>query len=554
VNIEEDFDKIFQSKINQIESNPIPSEWDKLAIGLDRLKEVDQISNEQFLQDVKKSLNELNPKYSTNDWNKMSAQLDQTNVIDSVEDQKFLDNVKKSLDGNKPTYSSANWNKMESQLDLIRQQRIILWKRISRVAVMLLLCITALRLQSFIQIPGFNLPNNNSNLSIQVPNSNTIDKVYPPKKYIDKTVVPQKENIVVSKTQAPELNLKNSKIIQNLENGFSGNNSLKNSSFSSNENFESNTSDKNLIEYSEFIPSIESTNINSITQLDENKIGSTILSDNPSTKSELIEDISILGQKPLSPIDAYEKLGIYKNPILLSAHKISNPKFKLSMNLNYDLNAILTPYSQESKNVKSTLKTFDNNEDAYTSETWGYGAGINLGYTIRNFEIETGVIYSVKRHEPKTRVSLVGGDQKDGWFGYITRDIEWNILRIPVQGKWNFVNKNKHKVGLIAGSSFNYLVTSSSRSDNFGTTTFADNQAIQSRTNGSIQDGEASGVLARDYFFTGNFGLSYDFNFGKNKFLRLSHVVQQNLSKRGFGPNNDRLDTFTTSLGFGYNF
>ena len=106
-----------------------------------------------------------------------------------------------------------------------------------------------------------------------------------------------------------------------------------------------------------------------------------------------------------------------------------------------DYNLISTPHQNVDENI--SLQRYDR----YTP---GYGGGISIGLDFGRWGIETGAVYAAKLYQPQPVLYLVG-NLTDGYYGEGIKDIEYNIIQIPLHIRYNFINTDKWRVYALGG-------------------------------------------------------------------------------------------------------
>ena len=95
---------------------------------------------------------------------------------------------------------------------------------------------------------------------------------------------------------------------------------------------------------------------------------------------------------------------------------------------------------------------------------YGYGGGLTIGVRKDRWEFETGLFYSTKEINPDSiyllvdRGSLLSGFKGTGWMGS-----ELDLLQIPINIRYDFLNKSKWKVYAQSGMTFNMALNSIDR-------------------------------------------------------------------------------------------
>ncbi len=95
---------------------------------------------------------------------------------------------------------------------------------------------------------------------------------------------------------------------------------------------------------------------------------------------------------------------------------------------------------------------------------YGYGGGLTIGVRRDRWEFETGLFYSTKQINPDSvyvvvdRGSLLSGFKGTGWIGS-----KLDLLQIPMNFRFDFLNKSKWKAYAQSGMTFNMALNSIDR-------------------------------------------------------------------------------------------
>ncbi len=86
----------------------------------------------------------------------------------------------------------------------------------------------------------------------------------------------------------------------------------------------------------------------------------------------------------------------------------------------------------------------------YDRYTPGYGGGISIGLDFGRWGVETGAVYAAKLYQPQPILYLIG-NLADGYYGEGIKDIEYNIIHIPLHIRYNFINTDKWRAYALGG-------------------------------------------------------------------------------------------------------
>ena len=242
--------------------------------------------------------------------------------------------------------------------------------------------------------------------------------------------------------------------------------------------------------------------------------------------------------------------GEYEN-ILVSKSLSPNQNSRLTLGMfgAVDYNYIQTPFDE-------VFQT-----GPYTVDSVGYSGGVSIALDLGRWEIETGGIYSFKKYRPLVPV------QQFGTFDYLVvesfESISLDILEIPVNAHVNlFPDDSKWQVYGLAGVSANlimkplYSIRTDALVSNKNALALPSPQEIEeigekSRLNNKdFPEGIlAGGSFADNSFFRLNLGVGIERSLGARVNLFLQPTYQHQFKMKGFGPNDDRIDSFSFRFG-----
>lgn len=235
------------------------------------------------------------------------------------------------------------------------------------------------------------------------------------------------------------------------------------------------------------------------------------------------------------------------------AHQLPGKKrdLRFSIFTNTDVNYVFTPPNKLS--VFDTLVATDPD----TTAASGYGGGVLVSWKKGRWEFQTGGVYSFKRYIPNTPIFLF---QTVNY--YIREDfhgIQLDILQVPVNLQYHFVDSGKWRVYGLGGIS-NHFVTSSvyqikyRRIPAFTASMIPipsspdDNRSI--RQEKEFPEGLFDGGSLRDnYYLTANLGLGAERFLSSKWSIFLQPNYQHYLMSEGIGVNKDKFYTFSIYLG-----
>jgi hypothetical protein len=251
------------------------------------------------------------------------------------------------------------------------------------------------------------------------------------------------------------------------------------------------------------------------------------------------EPLSALPTRAASPLD---QQSAPESPAVARSHARSR-FWNFGMFGSMDYNRIMTPAVQF-LDVKS--REFDR-------YALGYSGGFSVGFEYPRWEIQTGFIYSAKRYQP-LQVTVQRGRFQDGYVREQLKEVELNIVQVPLHLRYNFYLRNRLRLyGLAGGAlqvamSADYFVETvgalrSARPPDGGGSFFA-----QKGDNGLL-DG---GALRENSYLTANFGVGIE-HFVATRwswFAQPTYHHSLNLFQgQGLGPTMDRISTMSLYTG-----
>lgn len=243
-------------------------------------------------------------------------------------------------------------------------------------------------------------------------------------------------------------------------------------------------------------------------------------------------------------------------------------RLRLGMFMNANVDQIRTPYDE----------IFD--LDPISQEVLGYGGGLLLGWEWKRWEFETGIAFNHKQYVPADN-SAVRYSSATGNDNIVEdlRNIELNILQIPLQLRYDFVQKDNWHIYTLNGVTIhlaaqaNYdvskidamllLVADDSREQQDLALSLAQQRKLDEEGSPSkpASDKLRSKRFSNGLFNRGNFADNSYYTItlggGVERYLdeRFSIFLQptyrQNLPflSQGLGPNEDRINTLELIIG-----
>lgn len=189
----------------------------------------------------------------------------------------------------------------------------------------------------------------------------------------------------------------------------------------------------------------------------------------------------------------------------------------------------------------------------------GYSGGISVGFGVKRFEVETGLIYTSKRYEP-IEVQFVAGNVEKGFKNESFKFFEFNTVSVPLNLKYDFISKGKWRVYALTGGAIHftaqafYHVGTPELSDDSRDepSTYGGRNSVIEQLERGLSEGLFQGGELRE-----NTYLSVNGSLGFERYIsdRWSFFSQANYQHTlyyyggGLGPFKDVLHTFSVSTG-----
>ena len=256
----------------------------------------------------------------------------------------------------------------------------------------------------------------------------------------------------------------------------------------------------------------------------------------------------------LDPLASSDINGLQTDDRQLDLSLISNrqkPNLRLGMlgSLNYD--RVITPPTQYEGDSLISL-------DRYAL---GYGGGISLGFEWGRWELETGMIYTIKQYQALPILFLDGGF-REGYYGEGFKRIELHIINIPLHLRYNVYQRNRWRFYALGGASLqmayqtNFFTANQEgfRSSNFNPQPAPPGGEPSGSPSGIEDKPRANGLFEGGSFHENSF-ISANIGVGIERYLstRMSIFVQPTYQHsfyylnggRGFGPYADKINTMS---------
>jgi len=192
----------------------------------------------------------------------------------------------------------------------------------------------------------------------------------------------------------------------------------------------------------------------------------------------------------------------------------------------------------------------------------GYHGGFSLGIEHGRWELETGLIYAVRRYAP-IPVLYISGNLRTGFFAAGLHNFEFNTVNIPLNGRINLLMRNQWRVYALSGISLNmvleanyYTAGEAAFSTSFLRPPSGNNGRNEPGLPGALEDKLTKGWLEGGRFLDnttlyGNIGGGVERYMSPAWSLFSQTVYQHSLYDLhgGIGPYKDRIHALSVMLG-----
>lgn len=192
----------------------------------------------------------------------------------------------------------------------------------------------------------------------------------------------------------------------------------------------------------------------------------------------------------------------------------------------------------------------------------GYHGGFSLGIEHGRWELETGLIYAVRRYTP-IPVLYISGNLRTGFFAAGLHNFEFNTVNIPLNGRINVLMRNQWRLYALSGISLNmvleanyYTAGEAAFSTSFLRPPSGNNGRNEPGLPGSLEDKLTKGWLEGGRFLDnttlyGNIGGGVERYMSPVWSLFSQTVYQHSLYDLhgGIGPYKDRVHALSVMLG-----
>jgi hypothetical protein len=489
-----------------------------------------------FDKAIKKLLENYKEEEQSMDWDRMEQLIEEDAILNPELDDLYLDGIAyDSLHNLDVDYNPAHWDLMKEKLaDPFALRRRLMKYKVVEVALVLFFIFTLIQFLPFKKIQHQDIASINT---IQDTGISKTDRINTPSQ--------DASFPVVSNHQSEQ----NKQLTETISKQNEANLSLPNLS--------------NKV-------SIENTTINSVSGTSESKESNSILEQNSSQIEAVAVEDTESANSQLAESQNTEEVQISTallHPLLLKeSDKLIVPeieelngstvftdmkqpiKIRIGMVLGPDANYVMT-----SANEAQSLESFD-------QFALGYSGGFSLGFKFNKLEIETGALYSAVNYSSRNVYEINGSFAEGGYVQQGFAGAELDLIRLPLNIKYNFSEKKKWNIYAFSGLSLNMAVETfynfttqdvgqSDASRNFGIPNPRMPDEYREQFSQPSYDGIfEGGKFSTNSFITANFGFGIERYFTPRMSIFVQPAYMHQLSK-GLGPQNDQINSISILTG-----
>lgn len=224
------------------------------------------------------------------------------------------------------------------------------------------------------------------------------------------------------------------------------------------------------------------------------------------------------------------------------------PTLRVGMFGSAEYNHIMVPPSAEKKL-----------SEGFDRYAMGYGGGLSLGLEMGRWELETGAIYAARKYP--VGLVYVNGSLAEGLDGNELRTTELNILNVPLNLRYNILNRGSWRVYALTGGSVqvvfqaNYFTADapeySYRPVAGPIAPAPGDESIIAQIHKDGRGWFEDGTFRENAYITGNLGLGLERYIGARWSLFAQPTYQYSLHyfQDGLGPNNDKINSLSVFFG-----
>lgn len=548
---EDAFDTVIKSALTSDIITSIPMNWDTLKARMDLDPDLIPNSADQPYRDA---LEHVEVPYTPAAWDMMEAQLDLDDNLADLESDDVVDQtVYNKINNLQVPYDAESWQSLSDKLDGIGilRQRIVYRYKAAELLLFLLLLVTITNFLPFtsttthtdhpiVASPVIHQHKSDDSTNALNGESSEITPLF-----AESNLVKPKNALTLNSTsQAEEVTNTNVNLGQTND----GSKAKQEVSLTNSADIIVNIT-KEDIQQSRTIENTELASKSFPLVMNEQETSSSLRYKLLTDDQRMEMGLALLPIVPSNLVDFAIEKPVY-NCITCTAPKTM--RIYASMFLMGDFNYILTPFD----------RTFQ--VDAYSNGSIGYGIGSTVAFSYGKWELETGAIFNTKIYEPTTLLTETIGDFETGYVSLSLKQIELNILQVPLHIRYNFDKSKNWNVYASAGASLQVAVFKNSDFDSDYTARpslerSTSRQSLQEIINENstfneqrFSDGgwfEEGGTFIENRYFTANIGVGIERSLGSRWSVFTQTMYQHTLLSNGFGPKNDRINTVSVLVG-----
>lgn len=512
---------------------------------------------------IREKLERLDIPYEPSTWDALERRMDAAQV-----ETEFDDNVRKKVQNWEATYKTGHWDLLEEKMDAAAAQRVLYRYKAAELALLLLFLFTLGQLlpnkllsptKPVASSEQFkNATNTNQNdISTTTSALEAIDRKNRTNEGTNNSII--KNSILSSPASNVEKNTTN-EAVQKIER--KSNNTFTTTNLSIPKTSKLSTKEVNIVAIGALEETKEEFGLALDSKEREELSSYPIPLESPLGLKPSIIALSPLSRLGLENLFAASKLdNEQKEKVELPAIDFVAPsKMRLSL-----VTAINADYMQIPTNESLAL-------DAYNKLSAGYSSGLMVGWKENRTEVETGFIYSHKTE--KSDFFIIHGDFFEGFEGEEVSSIEFDILELPIQIKYDLVQRGRWQLYPMFGASMHIV---SKQAVEFSTVSEAELTEIVANNKGSSRDNKGYGsstaaapessalavsvkidndkkasIAFPDSYFTLNTGIGIEYKTSERWSLFVQPTFKYNLAHPdfgGIGPNNNVIHSSSLFLG-----
>ncbi|MFT5168658.1 MAG: hypothetical protein ACI8P3_003903 [Saprospiraceae bacterium] len=490
-----------------------------------------------FDKEVKKLLENYKEEQPM-DWDRMDKMIEEDAHLNPELDDLYLDGiVYDSLHNLEEPYNPAHWDLMKEKLtDPYALRSRLLKYKVAEVALVLLFIFTLVQFLPFKKIRHQDIASNNTIQKTEISAPEGINKA---DKVSTKPSVSEHQSGLDSQASGK------ASTRQNLPGVYLPppiNEIGEENNAAINDFFETQVADE--------ITAIPERN----TDMVEERIdGEAVIAESSIVKDPTASE-TFINTDLLQPIFLKEadKLSVPGIEALSGSTVFSDLKrpieIRIGMVFGPDANYVMT-----SANEAQSLASFD-------QFALGYSGGFSLGFKYNKWEIETGALYSSLNYDSRNIFEINGSFAEGGYVQQGLVGAELDLIRLPLNVKFNFSEKKKWNIYALSGVSLNmavetfYKFSTQDVGESDASRNFAfPNPRVPDDYREQFNRPSYDGILEGGKFSTNSF-LTANIGFGIERYFtpRLSIFLQPSYMhqfSKGLGPQSDQINSFSILTG-----